>query len=83
MKVSAWQAGPLPALFGQQHLAGKAYKEFVARNLLMDMYTHGGNAAEMCALSGTHTSAFMYINSQYHITRGGRLLQDSVLSGMF
>lgn len=56
IKVSAWQAGPLPALFGQQPLAGEVQGELVARNLLMDMYTHRGNTA---ALSGTHTSAFM------------------------
>lgn len=81
--VSAWQTGPLPALFGHQHLAGEVQGEFVARNLLMEMYTCGGNATEVCALSGTHTSAFMSINPEYHTRRGKRLLQDSVLSGMF
>lgn len=59
MKVSAWQAGPLPTLFGQQHLAGEVEGELLARNLLVDVYTHGGNTAEMCALSFTYISAFM------------------------
>lgn len=59
MKVSARQTGPLPALFGHKHLAGEVQGELAARNLLMDMYTHGGDAAEVCALSGTYTSAFL------------------------
>lgn len=59
MKVSAWQAGPLPSVSGQQNLAGEVQGEPVARNLLVDVYTHGGNTAEVCAPSGTHISAFM------------------------
>lgn len=79
-EVSAWQAGPLPALFGQQRLAGKVQGDLVAMNLLMDTYTQR-HTADMCALSCTHTSAFMYINSQYYIY-GEYFLQDSLLSGI-